>query len=70
MEIISLRSKIIQQEKSTLQLHTYLEESESDHKRLLFLDTCFTLDAIDHNKEIRTLYEAMIDNLLTKYNLT
>ena len=28
-------SKIIQQEKSTLQLHTYLEESESDHRRLL-----------------------------------
>ena len=34
------------------------------------LDTCFTLDAIEHNKEIRTLYEAMVDNLLVKYNLT
>ena len=34
------------------------------------LDTCFTLDAIEHNKEIRTLYEVMVDNLLVKYNLT
>ena len=34
------------------------------------LDTCFTLDAIEHNKEIRTLYETMVDNLLAKYNLT
>ena len=70
-------SKIIQQEKSTLQLHTYLEESESDNRRLLLRKsfrhmfyTCFTLDAIEHNKEIRTLYETMVDNLLAKYNLT
>ena len=34
------------------------------------LDTCFTLDAIEHNREIRILYETMIDNLLEKYNLT
>lgn len=34
------------------------------------LDTCFTLDAIEHNKEIRTLYETMVDNLLSKYNLS
>lgn len=34
------------------------------------LDTCFTLDAIEHNKEIRTLYEIMVDNLLEKYNLS
>ena len=34
------------------------------------LDTCFTLDAIEHNKEIRTLYETMVDNLLAKYNLS
>ena len=37
--------------------------------------TCFSrwsvrLDAIEHNKEIRTLYETMVDNLLAKYNLT
>lgn len=33
------------------------------------LDTCFTLDAIEHNKTIRTLYETMVDSLLQKYNL-
>lgn len=34
------------------------------------LDTCFTLDAIEHNKDIRILYESMVDNLLQKYNLS
>ena len=34
------------------------------------LETCFTLDAIEHNKKIRTLYETMVDNLLIKYNLS
>ena len=33
------------------------------------LDTCFTLDAIEHSKTIRQLYESMIDNLIKKYNL-
>ena len=33
------------------------------------LDTCFTLDAIEHSKTIRQLYESMVDNLLKKYNL-
>lgn len=34
------------------------------------LETCFTLDAIEHNKTVRSLYETMVDNLLTKYNLS
>ncbi len=34
------------------------------------MDTCFTLDAIEHNKTVRSLYEKMVDNLLTKYNLS
>lgn len=34
------------------------------------LETCFTLDAIEHNKEIRTLYETMVDDLLAKYDLS
>ena len=56
---------------STREIYTAITHIlKSDHRWLLFLDTCFTLDAIEHNKEIKTLYEAMIDNLLTKYNLT
>lgn len=34
------------------------------------MNTCFTLDAIEHNKTVRSLYEKMVDNLLTKYNLS
>lgn len=33
------------------------------------LDSCFTLDAIEHNKTIRTAFESMVDSLLEKYNL-
>lgn len=33
------------------------------------LQNCFTLDAIEHNKDIRKLFEKMVDSLLKKYNL-
>lgn len=33
------------------------------------LQNCFTLDAIEHNKDIRKLFEKMVDSLLEKYNL-
>lgn len=33
------------------------------------LDSCFTLDAIEHNKTVRKLFENMVDNLLKKYDL-
>ena len=33
------------------------------------LDSCFTLDAIEHNKTMRTAFETMVDSLLEKYNL-
>ena len=33
------------------------------------LQNCFTLDAIEHNKDIRKLFENMVDSLLEKYNL-
>lgn len=33
------------------------------------LDSCFTLDVIEHNKTIRTAFESMVDGLLEKYNL-
>lgn len=31
------------------------------------LDTCFTLDAIEHDKTVRKLFERMVDNLLEEY---
>lgn len=34
------------------------------------LDSCFTLEAIEHDKTTRTLFEQMVNNLLEKYNLT
>lgn len=33
------------------------------------LDSCFTLDVIEHNKNLRMLFSQLIDNLLEKYNL-
>lgn len=33
------------------------------------LDGCFTLDAIEHDKDVRKLFEAMVDGLLKKYEL-
>lgn len=33
------------------------------------LEACFTLDAIEHDKNARKLFERIVDNLLEKYNL-
>lgn len=33
------------------------------------LDNCYTLDAIEHDKSVRILFEAMVDGLLEKYEL-
>ena len=33
------------------------------------LQNCFTLDTIEHNKDVRKLFEKMVDSLLEKYNL-
>ena len=33
------------------------------------LDSCFTMDVIEHNKELRTLFEHMINDLLDRYKL-
>ena len=33
------------------------------------LDSCFTLDAIEHDKTVRKLFETMVDSLLDKYDL-
>lgn len=33
------------------------------------LDSCFTMDVIEHNKELRILFENMVDSLLNRYKL-
>lgn len=33
------------------------------------LDSCFTMDVIEHNKNLRTLFEHMVDDLLDRYKL-
>ena len=33
------------------------------------LDSCYTLDAIEHDKTVRTLFESMVNGLLEKYEL-
>ena len=34
------------------------------------LESCFTLDAIEHDKEVRILFESMVDNMLDTYGLS
>ena len=51
-------------------INSVLNRTQSDHRWLLLnLQNCFTLDAIEHNKDIRKLFEKMVDYLLEKYNL-
>ena len=33
------------------------------------LDSCYTLNVIEHNLTLRKLFESIVDNLLNKYNL-
>ena len=33
------------------------------------IETCYTLDAIEHDKTVRVLFEQLVDNLLEKYDL-
>ena len=33
------------------------------------LDSCYTLDVIEHNKTLRKLFESIVDNLLEQNNL-
>lgn len=33
------------------------------------LETCYTLDAIEHDKTVRVLFEQLVDSLLEKYDL-
>lgn len=33
------------------------------------LDSCFTMDVIEHNKELRALFEHMVNDLLIRYKL-
>lgn len=33
------------------------------------LENCWTLDAVEHDKEVRFLFESMVDGLLEKYKL-
>ena len=35
-----------------------------------YLESCYTLDVIEHNKTLRKLFESIIDNLLEQNNLT
>ena len=34
------------------------------------LESCYTLDVIEHNKTLRKLFESIVDNLLEQNNLT
>lgn len=46
-----------------------LNQEMADYCYVNNLDTCYTLDVIEHNSTIRKLFESIVDNLLQKYNL-
>ena len=46
-----------------------LNQEVADYCYANNLDTCYTLDVIEHNSTIRKLFESIVDNLLQKYNL-
>ena len=33
------------------------------------IDSCYTMDAIEHDKVVRPLFESMVNSLLEKYDL-
>lgn len=46
-----------------------LSQEQDDYCFENGLDSCFTLDVIEHNRNLRMLFTTMVDNLLNKYNL-
>ena len=46
-----------------------LNQEQDDYCFQNGLESCFTMDAIEHNKELRILFTAMVDSLLEKYNI-
>ena len=48
---------------------TDLAQMQDDYCFENNLDSCFTMDVIEHNKELRILFENMIENLLDRYKL-
>ena len=48
---------------------TDLAQMQDDYCFENNLDSCFTMDVIEHNKELRILFENMVENLLDRYKL-
>lgn len=46
-----------------------LSQEQDDYCFENGLDGCFTLDVIEHNRNLRMLFTSVVDNLLEKYNL-
>lgn len=46
-----------------------LSQEQDDYCFENGLDSCFTLDVIEHNRNLRILFSSVVDNLLEKYNL-
>ena len=46
-----------------------LSQMQEDYYFENGLDSCYTMDVIEHNKELRILFEHMVDDLLERYQL-
>lgn len=46
-----------------------LNQVKDDYRYENKLENCWTLDAVEHDKEVRFLFESMVDGLLEKYKL-
>ena len=56
-------------ELQNLYLDIDLAQMQDDYCFENNLDSCFTMDVIEHNKELRILFENMVDSLLDRYKL-
>lgn len=46
-----------------------LNQEQDDYCFQNNLDSCFTLDVIEHNKQLRLLFSSLVDSLLEKYDI-
>ncbi|MCC2197981.1 phage antirepressor N-terminal domain-containing protein [Fusicatenibacter sp. CLA-AA-H241] len=64
-ELYKLLFKELQDTYSEIDLNQLVDDFCYENK----LENCYTLDAIEHDKEVRKLFESVVNNMLHKYEL-
>lgn len=64
-ELYKLLFKELQDTYSEIDLNQMVDDFCYENK----LESCYTMDAIEHNKEVRKLFESVVNNILHEYKL-